>query len=76
MSLNVAIDDDKVQAFGHLMRQQMDLGDIQARRRLIRSVVSAITVSDNRICIIGDKDRLTAAVLGENRPGIYSWFCT
>ena len=66
MSVDVTIDDDKVHAFGNLMRQQMDLGDIQARKSLIRSVVSAITVSDNRICIIGDKARLTTAVLGAN----------
>ena len=52
------------------MHEKMTTGDERARREMIRSVVSGITVGDGRIRIIGDETVLVAAVTGQrNRNG-------
>ncbi len=62
---DMTVDVERVEAFGRLMREKMDTGDVQARKDVIRSVVSGITVGDERIRIIGDKSVLAAAVSGQ-----------
>ena len=53
------------EAFSRLMRDKMRTGDVHARKDVIRSVVSGITVGDGRIRIIGDRTVLAAAVSGQ-----------
>ncbi len=72
---DVTIDAEKVEAFSRLMREKMTTGDVHARKDVIRSVISGITVGDGRIRIIGDKTVLAAAVSGQrNRNGFVRGF--
>lgn len=72
---DVIIDAEKVEAFSRLMHEKMTTGDVHARKDVIRSVVSGITVGDGRIRIIGDKTVLAAAVSGQrNRNGFVRGF--
>ena len=50
--------------FSALMREKLDIGDIQARKAYLRSVISAIEVDDDVVRIIGEKASLAKVIAG------------
>lgn len=55
---------ERVEAFADLMRQKLDVGDVQARRSYLRTVISKIEIDDDRIRIIGEKSALADVIAG------------
>ena len=62
---STAIDAERITRFVRLMSERLDEADVNARRGFISSVVNAIEVHDDRICIMGQPDTLSRAVRGQ-----------
>ena len=60
---------ERIDAFGQLMRQKLNDGDVQARKAYLRSVVSRIEVGDHKIRIIGEKASLADVIAGRQTAG-------
>jgi hypothetical protein len=58
---------ERIEAFGALMRQCLDGGDIQARKAYLRSVISRIEVDDGKVRIVGEKAALADVIAGRSR---------
>jgi site-specific DNA recombinase len=59
------IDSGKIDAFARLMTEKLDVGDTNAHKGYIRSIVDAVEVDDNAVRIIGSKDVLQAVIAGK-----------
>ena len=61
-----AVDAERVARFGRLMCERMDEGEVGARRAYIAAVVSRIEVHDDVVRIVGERETLKTAVLGNS----------
>ena len=62
---SAVLDSERLTRFGRLMAERMDEADVNAKRRYISSVVGAIEIHDERICIMGQTDTLKHAMHGQ-----------
>lgn len=58
------IDDEAIERFGRLMRENIASGPIPFRKAYIKSVVDRVEVDDHAIRIVGDRATLEQAVVG------------
>ena len=65
---DVAVDPERVVAFGTILRDKIENGDIIARKSYIRAVISHIEVDDRVIRIVGTTAALTGAANGNPDP--------
>ena len=65
-AFRAAITPDRVTAFTNLMRDEINNGDIQAKKAYLRAVISEVRVDDDKISIIGDKTVLAAVIADQN----------
>ena len=73
--LPIVIADDKIEAFGALMRERLTTGDIPFRKAYLGAIIDRVEVDDGQIRILGRKDVLEQAVLanGGPLPGVRSF---
>ena len=54
----------RIEAFGAIVRQALDGPNVQVKKAYLRSVISGIEVGDHKIRIFAEKAALAAAVAG------------
>ena len=64
-----ALTPERIAAFGEMLRQKIEIADIQARKAYFNAVISEIRVGDDKIQIIGDKANLAAVIAGQQAEG-------
>ena len=60
------IDPAKIDAFARLIKEKLNVGDVNVRRSYIRSIVDGVEVDDDAIRIVGRRDVLQAVIADKN----------
>ena len=64
----IVIPDEKIEAFGRLMRERLTAADIPFRKAYLGAIIDRVEVDDSQIRICGRKDVLEQAVLADGGP--------
>ena len=65
-SSRAQITPERIEAFSKLMNEKLEIGDVQARKAYLRSLISVIEVDDGSVRILGEKTQLAAALSEQN----------
>ena len=72
----IVIGEEKIAAFGVLMRERLTTGEIPFRKAYLSAIIDKVEVGEGQIRILGRKEVLQQACLGPNQggePGVRSF---